>query len=90
MRRQLTGIRARLGRLEAACQAEARTVNWDALVQRLCSARTEPVEVRVMTPDEFTAWAERLRSSARGSEYVKITERLIAAQQRETLRALKK
>ena len=84
MRIFLSGVKARVERLTAQCQAEAVATDWNVLATRLASARTNPRQPGEMTPEEFGAWSQRLRASVLGTSQAKLAERLIAARRRCT------
>jgi hypothetical protein len=79
----MAGIKVRLKRIAVARKAEAAAGDWDRHVARLRSARTERPQQRLkMTPEEFAAWSDRVRASARGTSQAKLVERLIAGRRR--------
>jgi len=82
VRSPLRAAQARVERLEGEQRAAEETVDWNELVARLNSARKKRSPRREMTPEEFDAWAQRLRAAAGGADDAKVVERLIAGQQR--------
>ena len=86
MRGSLKAILSRVERIRADVVGRAGEPNWDALVARLCSARTERPKPFEMTSEEFSAWSERLRASVGGSSQERLAERLIAARRGDVVR----
>ena len=82
MRDLLSGVTARVERLTTLWQKEAAASNLESLLQRLDRGRMNRQPRKVMTPEEFTAWSERLRASVRGPSDAKLAERLISARRR--------
>ena len=71
MRNSLDGVKARVERLTAQCRADAEAPDWDKLVARFQSARTNPgprmseEAWQAMKPRLWAQHDERKRQNAR-------------------------